>query len=309
MTFHHVAAVVNPHSGGGATGRRVPEIEAALRACFDTVDIRLTTGPGDGIEQAHAARLAGADLVIAVGGDGTVHEVVNGLMRMGEPSTFAVMHAGTGGDFVKTLGTPTDVRGAAQRIATAAPRACDVMRCTFTDHEGATVVQFCVNVLGFGMNGEVVRRANASSKRLGGRLTFAWATVRALGAYRPPRVSVEWTDQDGVPGTWQGLLSSAFLANGARCGGGMRVGSGVLDDGVVDMSLIPDLPLHRTIMAAPRLYDGRLSVVKEVSTARVKTLRASAPNGDVVLLDLDGEQPGFLPLTADVLEKALFVAG
>ena len=308
-----VCAVVNPRSGGGRTGRRIPQIRAALAAHFAEVDLRATEGPGGGVDVARAAYREGHRRFVAVGGDGTVHDVVNGLLADGVPEAaerpvLGVIHAGTGGDFVKTLGTPTRLEEAVAHGAAATPRPCDVMRCTFQGHEGTEVQRYCINVLGFGMNGEVVRRANESSKRLGGRLTFAVATLKALRSYVTPTVRIRWVDGHGVDGQWEGPLASAFVANGGRCGGGMVVGGGVLDDGVVDLAVIPDLPLWRTILATPRLYDGHLLNVKEVSGASIRQLEAIVLDGKSALVDLDGEQPGLLPLRVSVVEKALLVS-
>jgi diacylglycerol kinase family enzyme len=308
-----VCAIVNPRSGAGRTERRIHEIRAALAAHFREVDLRRTEGPGGGRDVARRAYGEGHRRFVAVGGDGTVHDVVNGLMADGIPepeerAVLSVVHAGTGGDFVKTLGTPTRLGAAVAQIASATPRPCDVIQCEFQGADGGRETRYCINVLGFGLNGEVVRRANRSSKRLGGRLTFAKATLEALLAYEAPTVRVTWTAADGTDGVWEGLLASAFVANGGRCGGGMVVGRGVLDDGVVDLSLIPDLPVWRTILATPHLYDGRLRNVKEVSSAAVVAMEASVHRGKSVLVDLDGEQPGCLPLSAVVVSKAVLVA-
>lgn len=307
-----VALVVNPRSGDGATGRRLPELERAVRAFADDVVVFATEGPGDGARQARRAVDAGHRRVVAVGGDGTVHEVVNGLFEGDRPvapdAVLGVIHAGTGGDFVRSLGVPRDLEGAARIAVTAPGRPCDVLRVDLVGTDGEPRTELCINVLGFGMSGEVVRRANQGSKRWGGRVTFARATLAALRTYRPPRVRVRWSGPDG-DGAWEGALTSAFVANGAYCGGGMWIGrGGALDDGAGDLVLIPDLPLGKTIFATPRLYSGTVGNVKEVSTGRVRELHAEALSEGPVLLDLDGEQPGRLPVTVRVLEKRQLVA-
>ncbi len=307
-----VCAVVNPRSAAGRTERRIPEIRRVLAAHFTQVDLRRTEGPGGGREVAHRAYQEGHRRFVAVGGDGTVHDVVNGLLADGIPAAddraaLGVVHAGTGGDFVKTLGTPTSLEAAVARIAHTSPRPCDVIHCEFEQPEGERGSAYCINVLGFGINGDVVRRANLSTKRLGGRLTFAKATVEALFAHSASEVRIRWTTADGSTGAWQGQLASAFVANGGRCGGGMVVGPGVLDDGVLELSVIPDLPVWRMILATPHMYDGRLGGVKEVSTAPIVDLEAVVQNGKPVLVDLDGEQPGSLPLKATVVRKALLI--
>jgi diacylglycerol kinase family enzyme len=307
-----VGLVVNPRSGGGATGSRVDTIVEAVQA-HAAVEVFRTEGPGDGTRQARRAVRAGHDRVVAVGGDGTVHEVVNGLFRGREPIApgvvFGVIHGGTGGDYVRSLKVPGSLADQARLAATGEGHPVDLLHVRFVDHEGRDAERICVNVLGFGMNGAVVKRANASSKRLGGRVTFAAATLRTFLSYRAPAVTVHVDRPDGSEHHWEGQLTSAFLAVGAYCGGGMWVGrGGRLDDGIADLTLIPDLPLLRSLGATPRLYSGTVGNVKEVSTAQVVKLVATARDGTPVLVDLDGEQPGRLPLTVEVLEKKLVVA-
>jgi len=307
-----IALVVNPHSGGGSTARKLPQIVAAVER-MGTAAVYPTTGPGDGIRQARRAVEEGHERVIAVGGDGTINEVVNGLFQgktlTREGVVFGVIHAGTGGDFVKSLRVPAGLQEAAELAVSGVPRAIDVMHVSFVDHDGEPAERLCINVLGFGMNGEVVRRANASSKRWGGRLTFAGATLGALVAYTPPRVEVQWEGPEGE-GAWSGPLSSAFVANGAYCGGGMWVGrGGRLDDGAAELTLIPELPIARAILATPHLYRGTTPNVKGVSSAKVQKLLAEGRDQAPVLVDLDGEQPGVLPMRVEILGKVLLVAG
>jgi len=306
-----VCLVVNPQSGHGATRRRLPAIQRAV-ARHAEVTVKTTLAAGDGQRCAREACDEGFDRVVAVGGDGTVHEVVNGLFDGTTPRrpevVLGVIHGGTGGDFVKSLRVPADLDEAARLATTAEPRPVDLMSIHYVDHDGHDAHRLCVNVLGFGMNGEVVRLANRSSKRLGGRLTFAGATLRALASYRPPQVTVRSKGPDGDD-EWTGPLTSAFFANGHYCGGGMWVGrGGALDDGWVEQTIVPDLPIARAILATPHLYRGTAGDVKGVSRRQVSEVVAEAADGSIVLVDLDGEQPGRLPLRMSVLPKAVLVA-
>jgi diacylglycerol kinase family enzyme len=225
---------------------------------------------------------------------------------------FGLVHAGTGGDLVKTLRVPDDPAEAMRGFARATPRPIDLLRVSFVDHDGARVERIGVNVTGFGLSGDVVRIANQGSKQLGSA-TFVAATVTALRSYTPPsvRISAE-TDADGEARStweWSGRLSSAFVANGAYCGGGMWVGrGGAIDDGWADLTVVPELPLSRMILGAPRLFTGSISRVKGVSRTRVRSLTAIADGETRVAIDVDGEQPGFLPIGVRVLQKSLLVA-
>jgi diacylglycerol kinase family enzyme len=252
--------------------------------------------------------------VVAVGGDGTANEVVNGLFDGDRPTrpdvVFGLVPAGTGGDLARTLRVPRDPRAAFRQILALPPVACDVLSVTCTRADGGPVHRIGVNVTGFGLNGEVVARANRSAKRFGGRLTFLSATVAAFARYRPPRVTVRFTAGDGAHGEWSGPLSSAFVANAQYCGGGMWVGrGGSLRDGLAELTLVPEMSMHRAILQGPRLFSGTLGSVKEVSRNTVSTVDAIAEEATPVLVDVDGEQPGLLPASIRVLRKVLLIAG
>ncbi len=306
--------IVNPRSGGGGTERRLAALRDAAVRALGPVEWRVTERPRHATALAAEACRAGAARVIAVGGDGTANEVVNGMFDGERPLrddvVFGLVSAGTGGDLARTLEVPRDQAEAFARVRERAPVACDVLAVQCTGEDGAPVHRIGVNVTGFGLNGEVVARANRSAKRFGGRVTFLAATVASFVRYRPPLVGVRWVGADGASGAWEGRLSSAFVANAQYCGGGMWVGrGGSMRDGLADLLLVPELPPLRAIVQGPRLFSGTLGDVKEVSRSSVFRVEAIAVDGNRVLVDVDGEQPGLLPLSVRVLPKTLLIAG
>lgn len=305
--------IANPRSGAGGTGRRLDALRRAADAELGADwELWQTEGPGHASELARRAALAGFGRVVAVGGDGTASEVVDGLFdddRPVRPVVFGLVHAGTGGDLRKTLNVPADPREALAVLRTAAPRPTDVLWTSLVGPDGARRVRRCINVAGFGMNGEVVERANRSSKRWGGRWTFLEATARTVATYRPSPVRISWEDADGGQGEWVGPLASAFVANGQYCGGGMWVGrGGSMQDGLADLTILPELPLLRMILGTPRLFRGTIENVKGVSRHRVRRIAAIAEGESEIRVDIDGEQPGVLPIEMRVLPGALDVA-
>ncbi len=307
--MNRVALIVNPRSGGGRTAAALPAIVAAARDVFSDVVVCVTSRPREAGELAAQAVLDGAELVVAVGGDGTAHEVVDGLIRRlppDVPSVFSVVPAGTGCDLARTLGIPKDPVAAMQLIARSSPRRVDALWARF-DVGGRVAEEAAINIAGFGINGEVVRRANASSKRLGGRLTFLLATLQALASWRGVEVTVTWDGPAG-PGQWRGVLSAGFLCNAQWCGGGILAGpKATMEDGVADLVVIPDQPVWTSLIHTRRLYDGTLHDMPGVLSARVFWVEVVADRGDAVRVDLDGEQPGSLPLRIDVLPGRLSV--
>lgn len=289
--------VVNPRSAAGRTGARLGELEALARRSADQVEIVQTRSPGDGMRLA-AEAAAVADRVIAVGGDGTANEVVNGLMEAGRSGVaFGVLPAGTGSDLVRTLKVPAAWTEAVPMLLGASPRPSDVMEGTFRQADGSDRRRWAINVIGLGMAGDVVRRVNQGSKRLGGTLTFLGATLSAMAAWRTPQAELSWVGEDGVAGSWRGGLINAFVANGQYCGGGMWVGrGGSLDDGLLEILIIPDQSLFSLVARTPKLYDGSIRDVPDVVAIRAHELTAVATSAEVVLADADGEQPGCLPV-------------
>lgn len=310
-----VVFVVNPRSAGGGTGAKLAKLKQLADVAFRPRDGELswvTTERPDHATELAAEHGVGADLVVSVGGDGTANEVVNGLARIGasERPVLGVLPAGTGSDLVRTLGMPRDLPDALGVLANGRVKAVDWLRVGFAPTADAGPSErICVNVAGFGMNGEIVKRANEGTKRLGGRMTFAVATARTALAWKPPMVAVEWDGPAGK-GSWEGPLASVFVANGQYCGGGMWVGrGGSMSDGLAELTLLPEMPLVRTALGSPRLYTGTIGKVKGVVTAKIRTLSARPLDDRLVLLDVDGEQPGGLPIRIDVEPAAVRVVG
>lgn len=300
--------IVNPRSAAGRTGRRLDELEALARSvCGPGVVVAATTRLGQGRELAREAAETGAARILAVGGDGTASEVVDGVL--GAPGThplLGLVPAGTGSDLAKTLGMPSDWREALAAIVTSPPCTIDALEGTWADPDGQQRTRRGVNVAGIGMAGDVVHRVNQGSKRLGGKVSFLLATLNSLVRWRSPRVALTWWDAHGAERHWEGPLSNVFVGNGRYCGGGMLTGPAAsLTDGLLDLVIIPALPVSTMLVLTPALYDGTLARRPELVVDRVTRVRAAALDGDRVPCDLDGEEPGVLPAEIRVLPGAL----
>jgi diacylglycerol kinase (ATP) len=306
--------IVNPHSAGGATGKRVDALRRSIDRYFAQADVVMTEGPGHASELATHAVADGVGVVVAVGGDGTASETVAGLFDGKKPRrhgvVFTVVPAGTGSDLIKSLGMPKDLDDAVRLAAFGPDRDGDAVHHQFIDDSGSLTERIGINVTGFGMNGDTVARANRGSKRLGGTLTFLGATLGSLARYSAPMVDTTWTTADGGEGEWSGKLLSCFIANGSWCGGGMCVApQGSMTDGALDLTIIGDRSLRRTLALVPHLYRGTLASVPGVETARITALHAVSHEGGRAAIDIDGEQPGFLPLDVTILAKVVRLRG
>lgn len=303
-TGERLVVIANPRAGGGRAGRDRELIERAVDRAFERATVRWTEAPGHGAELARVAAQE-ADIVAALGGDGTCHEVVNGLFAGDEPVNrrviFAVLPYGTGGDLARSL----EVKGSLEDVlwiaATGMTLPLDIGRAEWV---GGVTERF-INVAGVGANAEVCRVANRSGKRLGGRFTFVGAILETLVSYRPVPVRWSW---DGPDGTGEAELDTlaAFCANGHYCGAGLWVGrDGSMADGLFDLTLIPQVGALRAASLLPQAYRGRFDAVGGVLRVRAHTVRVESPVG----VELDGEPRDPGPVRFGVLPRALQVRG
>lgn len=299
--------IVNPRAGGGVLGRRWPAVAALVARELGAFQQRFSSGPGDATELARRALAEDYDQIVAVGGDGTVNEVVNGMLREAgsEPPAAAlgVLHFGTGGDFCRAAGIPRGLRQGVRALATGRSRAIDVGRVSFTGGDGRPAQRFFANVASFGMSGVVDEIVNQGSKALGGRLSFALATLKAMRRYRAPTATLRYDDEALIEAT----IHNVAIANGQFFGGGMRIAPpALLDDGLLDVVVLSEISLLELLKHGHRVYRGTHLQLPFVTHRHARRVEALPAHGmESILLDVDGETPGRLPATFEVVPAAL----
>jgi YegS/Rv2252/BmrU family lipid kinase len=240
---------------------------------------------------------------VVVGGDGTVHEVVNGVAGHARQTEveLAVLPRGTGKDFVRSLRIPSDVEAALAVARGGSPRAVDVGQASYRAWDGSTAAAYFANFAGAGISGAIARRANRSSKALGGRISFFAATIAVFASWRSARVTV---DIDGEPRS--GDMFEVLVMNGDYAAGGMWVTPGAEpDDGRLDVLLIGDVTKGDFVRTFPKIYRG-----KHLSHPKIDLLHGRAVRVDAlppVPIVLDGEQPGTTPARFELAPQALRV--
>lgn len=310
MSANRFVFIVNPRSAAGATLRR---FEGHRRRFADRLkekgfdlQVRLTERPGHATELARDAVKAGAFAVVAVGGDGTNNEVINGFFdeagaRIASDTAFGVVTSGTGGDFRRTFGWTTNPDEDLERLLCLKKRRVDLGHLTCRGTDGREVRRYFINVSSCGLSGDVVDVANRSGKRLGAKLSFLAASVEALLKYRPHTVRFS---VDGGPETTSEITFVA-LANGRYFGGGMQVAPDAApDDGLLDGVVIGAGGVAFWAKNALKLYSGA-TAIDGVRAVRCKTLHAEAVGKEPVFIDLDGEQPGTLPATWRIVPASI----
>jgi YegS/Rv2252/BmrU family lipid kinase len=289
--------LVNPASGNGATGKRWPQL--ALRAAQLGLagETLLSERPGHLIELAREAVDKGATLIVAVGGDGTLNEVVNGVA--GRDVDLATIPLGTGMDFGRTYRIPTKFDDAVRVALEGNVRTIDAGRVSYRTWAGEPAERFFANVSSVGMSGAVAQRANGMSKALGGKVTFFYALTRVFLEWQNTEVTVRLDDAER-----SGRMHDVIVANGVWHGGGMKLAPDAApDDGKFDVVLIGDVSKVDFLTTAPKIYKG-----KHVHHPKVEVLRSTRVEVDAPVqlpIELEGEQVGTTPATFEVVPGAL----
>lgn len=296
--------VVNPKSANGATGKRWGELAAQIARTLSDFGVEFTRGPMDAAKLAQHAIESGYECIVAVGGDGTINEAVNGFFKDGKAinpnAALGVLPRGTGGDFRKTFDWDTDFDAAVRRLKTSDTRPFDVGRLEFKGHDGTQQVRYFANICSFGVSGLVDEEVNRTSKALGGKLSFMWGSLKALTKYRDQvvRVSFDGKPAETIP------VTTLSVANGKYFGGGMKVAPDAdVSDGLFDVTIWSGYGVTDFVLRSGSVYSGAHVHWKGTRTLRAKEVVAESE--ERVLIDCDGEQPGMLPCKMTILPAAI----
>lgn len=305
MSAPYTLAIVNPASANGATGRRWPELRRALDRVLSRWDNQFTLEPGDATHLARQGILDGYEMIVAVGGDGTLSEVASGFFAASEHEgtggvsdrlirndmILTTVRAGTGGDFARSLKLAKRLPEAVAHLADGRDEPCDVGLVRYIGHDARPAQRAFINIASFGLSGLVHQKVSTTSKALGGKPYFLLGLSRALVSYRrqPVRVRVDGLD------FYEGPIVIGVVANGQYFGDGMRFAPGAAPgDGRFEV-LIQTRAGLREVFHVRDLYSGKIAEWDVVRRCQGRTVEVE-PLGDApVLWDIDGEQPGCLP--------------
>jgi diacylglycerol kinase (ATP) len=294
--FGPLVVIANPRSGGGKVGTHLPEIERILTGARLSYRIVRTTHPGHATEVAREALARGERYLVAAGGDGTVHEVVNGMLAEGRPvaadAVLGVVAAGSGCDFVRSFNLPGDTLQAARHLAGDQVRPIDVGRVTFTDGL-AEITRYFPNIAEAGLGGAVVARTARLPAFLGSARYLAgfWLT---LPGFRPATVRL---DADGQAYQWR--AHNVVVANCRFYGGGMQISpKSEPDDGALDV-LVMVGPKSDAFTALPKIYRGAHLPHRNIAELRASRVRVEAD--PPFLIEADGETLGSTPATFEII--------
>jgi YegS/Rv2252/BmrU family lipid kinase len=273
--------IINPVAGRGAALKAKDTVARAFRSQGWVVELAVTDQPGHASELARSAATGGAERVVAVGGDGVVHEVANGLLAARSSAQLGVVPVGSGNDFAKLAGMyGHSPERAVARLVTATTRRFDV---------GQVGSEWFVNSLGFGFGPAVVKLRNATAANLKGFASYLVPILRAFATFAAPRCEITAAEHHEA-----GYMMMVEVCNGTTAGGSYRFAPEAQPaDGLLDVCLVRKVSLPRFLMAIPRVIRGTHAGMREVTIFRTRELRVRTPDVPLVL-HMDGElrEPG-----------------
>ncbi|NLP18213.1 MAG: diacylglycerol kinase family lipid kinase [Firmicutes bacterium] len=282
--------IINPVAGGGKGRRTWEAVQKMLSQEGYTYDYAFSSYPQEAITLARQAATEGFDVVAAVGGDGTVNEVANGIMGSG--AALGIVPAGTGCDYIRSLPLSPDPLRAARRVFSGRRLIVDA---------GLVNGRYFLGVTGMGMDAEVCRRVNESLSWLWGRAAYIAGMLATLATFRPQPVCIEL--DEGMIATEVILVA---VANARYFGGGMLIAPQAnIFDGRLDVCIVQGMSKLETLQVFPRIFTGGHTNHPSFQAHRSRRVRVTG--ADSASIQAEGELIGYLPLEAEIVPKALAV--
>jgi len=302
MLAPHIKVIVNPVAGAYSTRRKWPIISRLLKRIGLSFDFQYTEGVGHAIELARAAASDGYQFLVAVGGDGTVNEVANGILySTGATRTaLGIISTGTGSDFVRSVGIPRDFPGACSALTSSKRLAIDVgvVEC---QSKGQTLRRFFVNAAGVGFDAAVVEQTERLPKYFGGTIPYLAGVIRTLFSYKNKPVVLNVASE-----VVTGRVLNVVAANGGYLGGGMHVApQAELTDSLLDVVIVGDVGKFELLKELPTVYKGTHINHPKVKVKKAKHISIESP--ERMLVYADGELLGESPASFWVMPAALSI--
>jgi len=302
--------IVNPASAKGETRKRWSQIRDGLRHFIQEYKIEFTERPFQAIDIARSSLRDGTELIIGVGGDGTLNEIANGFYDGEKPinadATLGIVPSGSGCDLTRSLNIPVHLKGAMTVLQDAGSIPIDIGKVSYQSTEGQEASRYFLNVADFGLGGEVIREVNR--RRLERRASsYVKCLISTVLRYRSKKIRVRIDDCD-LP---RDEYMIGAIANGRVFGKGMKIApQASLDDGLFDAVMVKGMKLVEFCRQGWRLINGSHLTYRKVDLIRGRQVEA-VPEEDEepILLEMDGEQLGTLPAVFELIPRGLLVKG
>lgn len=302
MSSTYAKVIVNPTAGAGRTARLWPQIMSLFQGQGLRFEHDITEAPGHAIELARVAATDGYDMVVSVGGDGTINEIVNGLYAAGniQDAMLGIVSTGTGSDYIRTIGIPRRYEEACRCFLEPKNLTVDLGVVEYASN-GQRAERLFVNFAGMGFDAEIVRRTTQQFKALGSLPSYLAGLLVTLLAYRNKDISLT---VDGE--TENRRVCTVVMNNGKYGGGGMLAAPDAsINDGYFDVMIVGDLSKPDLLWSLPRIYKGTHLTHPKVTMKRAKEIeiRSAQP----MQLQADGELLGQVPARFRILPSVLKV--
>ena len=294
--------IVNPIAGAGRTAKKWPQIMNLLKSIGLHFEHDLTEAPGHAVELAKSAAKKGYELVVSVGGDGTINEIVNGLYEAGNIGNvmLGIINTGAGGDYIRTIGIPRNYKEACYCLTNPRKLVLDLGVAEYVS-KGQRMKRLFVNFAGLGLDAEVVKATTQKFKALGSIPSYLMGLLTTFLFYQNREVSLI---VDGEAN--QRRVCAVLMSNGRYGGGGMLVAPNADPaDGLLDVLIIDDLSKLDLLWSLPRIYKGTHLTHPKVTVKRAREIEVRT--GQPMFLQADGEFLGEAPARFYVLPTALSV--
>jgi len=298
--------IVNPVAGAGRCGARWPELYEMFRRALGDFSVLKTHSPGHAVELAREALMNGAQRLIAVGGDGTWHELVEAYLSVDESlrgnARLGCYPTGSGCDFARHMRFPRDERSLITFLCGDKVRRVDAVRADLTGENGDTFTVHLTNMAAFGLGGDVAWVINRTGKPFGGAASYLLVTLGLLLRSTAREYEILL---DGKP-LGERRFHTVILANTSTTGGGMKVAPEAdSSDGLFEIVTFGEMSRWDMMRKLPLLYDGTHLGHAGISLHRGRRLEARVRDGATARLNIDGEALGALPASFEVLPGAL----
>lgn len=299
--------VVNPAAGNGKGKRSWPEIEKLLMQMGIEYEAVHSEHSGHIIEVVKAALAKGYRYLAAVGGDGTAHEVVNGIFRQTEVPTqeviFAMIPVGTGNDWIRTHGIPNRFKKAILLMKAGNTKLHDIGKIDYLDMDDRPQMRYFINVAGLGYDAFVTRASKHGSRWMGNKLYYLTTILRCVTQYKATRARLVYDDAE-VEGSIYSAAVGICIYNG---GGAQFVPQAVPDDGLFALTYFQNIGAWDVVMNSRRFYNGTVTALPQATAAQTKLVIMEPVGDDLTLLEADGEFLGKIPARFELLPLALRV--
>ncbi len=299
--------ILNPAAGGGRAGKLMPKLIPEIEKKYGTdYVLHVTGGTSDATRIAMSAADAGAGLIVAAGGDGTINEVLNGLFRDRAPINpdceLGIIDFGTGRGLAQTLDLPSSHREQLNIIFRSQGFPVDVGLVTFADKTGSLCERLFISECQLGIGSSVACQVNSVHKLFGGKIAFGLSALIQIFLYRANRVTLQIDEE--YPDTEE--LIGLVIGNGTYCAGGMKLTPGAKpDDGYLDILSIRDMSIPQRILNFPKIYSGNHIFSEHFAIRQNKTIRINSAEN--LMIEADGELLGTLPCQIEIIPSIIKV--